>query len=155
MSLLQATISEPQMRFSSHAQSSERKPCQRSGRRTELSISRSTGSDGAIKLSAAVKEQELIQRALGRDPDALSRLFNQCVSRLNRVALSVLHNKKDAEDAVQDGLLKAYLHLDSFQGGSQFSTWLTRIVINAALMALRRKCSRKSKSGLTESPPRN
>jgi RNA polymerase sigma-70 factor (ECF subfamily) len=40
---------------------------------------------------------------------------------------------------VQDGLLNAYIHLDSFQGRSKFSTWLTRIVVNAALMALRRK----------------
>lgn len=146
MSLLQTTISEPQMWLTSHAQRSEKKLCQHSDRRTELSISRSTGSGEAIELSQAIKEQELIQRALGRDPDALSPLFDQYISRLTRVALSVLHNKEDAEDAVQDGLLNAYLHLDSFQGRSQFSTWLTRIVVNAALMVLRRKRARPETS---------
>jgi RNA polymerase sigma factor (sigma-70 family) len=47
--------------------------------------------------------------------------------------------KEDAEDAVQDGLCKAYTHLRSFQGRSSFSTWLTSIVINSALMTRRRR----------------
>jgi len=46
-------------------------------------------------------------------------------------------NTEDAEDALQDGLLAAYLGLKSFEGRSQFSTWLTRMVINAALMRRR------------------
>ena len=135
MSLSQTTISEPQMWVTSYARSSGKKLYQHSGRRGE-----------AIGLNAAVKEQELIQRALGGDPDALSPLFGQYTFRLTRVALSLLHNKEDAEDAVQDGLLNAYIHLDSFQGRSKFSTWLTRIVVNAALMALRRKRARPETS---------
>jgi RNA polymerase sigma-70 factor (ECF subfamily) len=50
----------------------------------------------------------------------------------------MLRNRQNAEDALQDGLLSAYSHLQEFEGRSQFPTWLSRIVINAALMHLRR-----------------
>jgi len=56
---------------------------------------------------------------------------------LYRSAYRLLGNPADAEDAVQDGLLNAYKHLDQFKGESQMSTWLTAIVNNAALMQLR------------------
>jgi RNA polymerase sigma-70 factor (ECF subfamily) len=49
-----------------------------------------------------------------------------------------LRNREDAEDALQDGLLSAYLNLKSFAGRSRFSTWITRIVLNSALMNRRR-----------------
>jgi RNA polymerase sigma-70 factor (ECF subfamily) len=55
-----------------------------------------------------------------------------------RVAHRILRNREDAEDAVQDCFLNAFVHLKSFDGRSQFGTWLTRIAINAALMKLRK-----------------
>src|SRR5712672_2460625 len=58
--------------------------------------------------------------------------------RFVALAYSILRNKEDAEDAVQDAFLSAYLHLRAFEGRSAFTTWFTRIVFNAALM-LRRK----------------
>jgi RNA polymerase sigma-70 factor (ECF subfamily) len=58
----------------------------------------------------------------------------------------MLRNKEDAEDAVQDGLCSAHTKLRSFQGRSSFSTWLTRIVINSALMSRRRKSVRPEAS---------
>jgi len=51
----------------------------------------------------------------------------------------ITRNHEDAEDAVQDALLSAFLHLQSFDGRSTFSTWLTRIGINSALMILRKR----------------
>ncbi len=57
--------------------------------------------------------------------------------RLYRVARGVLKNDSDAEDAVQDTYLKAYTKLREFRGESSLSTWLTRIVLNEALMRLR------------------
>ena len=57
---------------------------------------------------------------------------------LFRVALRGLRNVEDAEDAVQDALLSAYKHIGQFEGRSQFSPWLTRIVINTAGMKLRK-----------------
>jgi RNA polymerase sigma-70 factor (ECF subfamily) len=58
---------------------------------------------------------------------------------LTRIALRVVGNAADAEDAVQDAFLSAYTHLDQFKGQAQMSTWLTRIVINAARMKVRRR----------------
>ena len=51
----------------------------------------------------------------------------------------ITRNHEDAEDAVQDAFLRAFLHLQSFDGRSTFSTWLTRIGINSALMILRKR----------------
>jgi RNA polymerase sigma-70 factor, ECF subfamily len=71
--------------------------------------------------------------------------FEGAISRyspiLFRIALRRLRNIEDAEDAVQDALLSAHKHIGQFEGRSQLSTWLTRIVTNVALMKLRR-CSR-------------
>ena len=59
-------------------------------------------------------------------------------SRFLAIAHSILRNREDAEDAVQNALLSGYLHLPNFEGRSALKTWFTRIVMNAALM-LRRK----------------
>jgi len=90
------------------------------------------------KGAARCEEWQMIQRARAGDTETLSRLFARHRTRLYRTAYSLLRNKEDAEDALQDGLLRAYLHLESFEGRSRFSTWLTRIVINSALMNRRR-----------------
>jgi len=58
--------------------------------------------------------------------------------KLFRTIFRITRNHQDAEDAMQDSLLSAFLHLKSFDGRATFSTWLTRIGINSALMTLRR-----------------
>jgi RNA polymerase sigma-70 factor (ECF subfamily) len=55
----------------------------------------------------------------------------------------ILGNWEDAEDVLQDSLLRAFKHLDQFRGMCSFSTWLTRIAINSALMELRRRRTRR------------
>ena len=62
-------------------------------------------------------------------------------SRAKFVAMAdaILRDKEDAEDAVQNAFLSAYVHFRSFEGRSALRTWLTRIVLNAALMILRRR----------------
>jgi len=87
------------------------------------------------------KEWAIVQQAIAGNVNAQESLFDRHTSRLYRTAFGVLRNKEDAEDALQDGLCKAYTNLRSFQGRSSFSTWLTRIVINSALMIRRRKCA--------------
>jgi RNA polymerase sigma-70 factor (ECF subfamily) len=72
------------------------------------------------------------------DNEILSQLFSTHGRRLYRTAFRLLGCHEDAEDAVQDGMLSAAKHLQSFRGRAKPSTWLTRIVINAALMHLRR-----------------
>jgi RNA polymerase sigma factor (sigma-70 family) len=84
------------------------------------------------------EEWHTVQRAVAGDSDALTALFARDRVRLYRTAFSLLRNKEDAEDALQDGFVAAYVNLKSFQGRARFSTWLTRIVLNAALMSLRK-----------------
>jgi len=85
------------------------------------------------------KEWATIQQAIAGNASAQEQLFARHTRRLYRAVFALLHNKEDAEDALQEGLCKAFTSLRSFQGRSSFSTWLTRIVINSALMARRRK----------------
>jgi len=82
---------------------------------------------------------DLVQRATANDAAAWDQLYKMCAAKLYRCAIAVLRNREDAKDAVQDCWLRAYTNLKSFQGRSSFSTWLTRIVINSALMILRKK----------------
>jgi RNA polymerase sigma-70 factor, ECF subfamily len=79
----------------------------------------------------------LLQQAINNG-EALDSMFSRHRRRLYNAALRVLGNSDDAEDALQDGLLSAFRNLSGFKGRSQFSTWLTSIIINAALMRLRR-----------------
>src|SRR5262249_57636798 len=53
--------------------------------------------------------------------------------------MNITGNQEDAEDSMQDAFMKAYAHLDGFQGDSRFYTWLVRIAANEALMRLRRR----------------
>ena len=55
-----------------------------------------------------------------------------------KVALSIVRDRQDAEDEVQNAFWKAYEHINQFQRDAKFSTWLTRIVVNQCLMRLRR-----------------
>jgi RNA polymerase sigma-70 factor, ECF subfamily len=84
-----------------------------------------------------VSEDKLIRAGQRGDAQAIETLFRRYHRPLFQTALRVLGNAEDAEDALQDGLLSAYRNLKRFEGRSQFSTWLTRIVINAALMKRR------------------
>ena len=74
---------------------------------------------------------------LGRQ--ALEEMFVASRSKFVAIASSILRNREDAEDAVQNALLSAYRHLRSFEGRSALRTWLTGIVINAAFMIQRKR----------------
>lgn len=91
-------------------------------------------------------EDRLIQQSLRGDQGALDQLFARYSRALYPTALKLMGNPEDAEDALQDGLFSAFRNLRRFEGRSQFSTWLTRIVINAALMRLRSKRARPAAS---------
>jgi RNA polymerase sigma-70 factor, ECF subfamily len=93
----------------------------------------------------------LIAAAKCGDATAFEELIRRHEQRLHRVVQRITHNREDAEDAVQDSLVKAFVHLSEFRGGSEFSTWLTRIAINEALMNLRRN---RRKNGVAVGQPR-
>ncbi|HEV2616383.1 MAG TPA: sigma-70 family RNA polymerase sigma factor [Candidatus Acidoferrales bacterium] len=79
-----------------------------------------------------------MKQATAGDANAFRQLVDRHTARLHNGARNVLHNEQDAEDALQDGLLSAYRRIASFEGRSRFATWLTRIVVNSALMIRRR-----------------
>jgi RNA polymerase sigma-70 factor (ECF subfamily) len=101
-----------------------------------------------------MSEEKLIRLGQKGDRAAVETLFARYQQPLFQTALRVLGNAEEAEDALQDGLLSAFRNLKRFEGRSQFSTWLTRIVINAALMRRRRAKSRPAVS-LDEAPREN
>ena len=93
-----------------------------------------------------VNKPELILAGRRGDERATEALFRRYHGLLFQTAFRILRNKQDAEDSLQDALLSAHRNLKSFEGRSQFSTWLTRIVINAALMKRRSIKARPSLS---------
>jgi len=98
-----------------------------------------------------LNEEKLIRAGQRGDEQAVEALFRRYHRPLFQTAFRVLGNTEDAEDALQDGLLSAYRNLKRFEGRSQFSTWLTRIVINAALMR-RRSAKARPAVSLDEAP---
>jgi RNA polymerase sigma-70 factor (ECF subfamily) len=83
-------------------------------------------------------DEGLIARAQTGDRDALNRLLAGARPRLLAVALRVVRDRDDAEDVVQESLLKVCRNLTRFEGRAAFTTWLHRIVVNTALDRLRR-----------------
>jgi RNA polymerase sigma-70 factor, ECF subfamily len=96
-------------------------------------------------------EDRLIRAGQRGDREAIEALFRRYHRPLFQTALRVLGNAEEAEDALQDGFLSAYRNIKRFEGRSQFSTWLTRIVINAALMR-RRSAKARPAVSLDETP---
>jgi RNA polymerase sigma-70 factor (ECF subfamily) len=70
---------------------------------------------------------------------AFDKIVRRYDRRMLRIAQSVTHNREEAEDAVQEAFLKAYQKLDQFRENATFSTWMIRIVLNEALMKLRKQ----------------
>ena len=73
------------------------------------------------------------------DRREFARLVDAYSGPLYRLALKMLGNASDAEDALQNTFLKAFQHIDTFEGRSSLSTWLYRIASNEALMLLRKR----------------
>src|SRR5277367_6553946 len=74
-----------------------------------------------------------IQAVLAGDKEAYAALVVRHSARLFRVAFRITGNKADAEDVVQDALLRGYRKLESFASRSDFSTWIYRIAVRCAL----------------------
>ncbi|HKN77484.1 MAG TPA: sigma-70 family RNA polymerase sigma factor [Candidatus Acidoferrum sp.] len=70
---------------------------------------------------------------------AFDVLCERLAPRILRSLYRITKNREDAEDALQDSFLSAFVHISEFDGRSAFSTWITRIAINSALMVLRKK----------------
>src|SRR5262249_18711107 len=92
---------------------------------------------------AALDDAGLVARLLARDAAAVRFLLTRNNQRLFRTAWSILLDRAEAEEAVQDAYLKAFAALPGFRGEAQLATWLTRIVANEALERRRRATRRR------------
>jgi RNA polymerase sigma-70 factor, ECF subfamily len=104
------------------------------------------------KLLDAADDLGLVQRVQRGDTGAFTVLMRRYNRRLYRTARAILKNDAAAEDALQEGYIAAYRHIGEFRGDAQIATWLTRIVVNQALQALRRM-RREQVVVLFEEPP--
>ena len=85
------------------------------------------------------RDAELLAALQAGSSAAFEELQKVYSNRLYRRILSITRNQADAEDALQDTFMRAFLGLGSFEGRSHLSTWLTRIAFNSALMVIRRR----------------
>jgi RNA polymerase sigma-70 factor (ECF subfamily) len=91
-------------------------------------------------------ELELVANARKGDTSSFSTLLRRYEGKIFRLAMNITQNREDAEDVLQEAFLKAYEHLDQFQGNSRFYTWVVRIAVNQALMKLRKRRSDRAVS---------
>ena len=91
--------------------------------------------------STETSEAALLSMAKLGNGDAFVALCKLHSNRILPTVYNITRNRHDAEDALQSAILRAFSHLKDFQEKSTFSTWLTRIAINSALMILRKKRS--------------
>jgi RNA polymerase sigma-70 factor (ECF subfamily) len=85
-----------------------------------------------------ITDEQLVDRAQRGDQAAFAELVERHYSSCLKLALSILRDKSDAEDEVQNACWKAFEHLKQFNREAKFSTWLTRIVVNQCLMRIRK-----------------
>jgi RNA polymerase sigma-70 factor (ECF subfamily) len=104
-----------------------------------MDICRSEDQKTENFLAVAATDEVLVAAAKLGDRPAFAELWERHSNTTFRLAYRITKSREDAEDVVQDAWMKAYTHLQTFNGKAKFSTWLTRIAINSALMILRRK----------------
>lgn len=105
--------------------------------------SRQTRARSAARLGSFRRRRDAARFPQAKPQDAaevhFENLAKNCNQRVYRLALRITRNHHDAEDARQETLLKAYRHLEQFEGRSRFTTWISRIAINEGLMNLRKR----------------
>ena len=100
----------------------------------------STASTSSV--AAELSDAELLRRHVAGDPDAFGTLFVRHKDRLWAVALRTVCDPEDAADALQEAMISAFRRAADFRGDSAVTTWLHRIVVNAAVDRLRRRSTR-------------
>lgn len=97
-------------------------------------------------LETPERDEELVLAARAGSHAAFAELQQTYSRRLYRRILSITRNPEDAEDALQETFIRAYRGLPSFEGRAKFSSWLTRIAVNSALMTIRKRRARPEMS---------
>lgn len=88
---------------------------------------------------AVLDEEALVARLKAGEDQAFEELVRTYSPRLLGLARRIVGNDEDARDVIQDALLSAFRSIERFQGDAKLGTWLHRIVVNTALMKLRRR----------------
>jgi RNA polymerase sigma-70 factor, ECF subfamily len=115
-------------------------------------LSRSRLRDGNCASGhSEVSDDDLITAAQRGDQKAFVELCRRHSTVTKKKIFSIVRNHEDAEDALQDTLLRAYTHLTSFRRSCKFSTWLTTIGVNTALMMIRKRRIRRETYASTSS----
>ena len=96
------------------------------------------GAEASSRGPRLMTDERLVKAAKTGHRAAFDKLYKRHRDKMFRVTHRITQNREDAEDAVQDCFIYAFLHVKSFDHKARFSTWLTRIAINAALMKLRK-----------------
>lgn len=89
------------------------------------------------QLPLCATDHDAVQAVIRGDREMFAVIVRRYNAQLYRVGMAYLRNHAQAEDAMQNAYLKAFLHLDRYHGTASFGTWLTRIMINECLMILR------------------
>src|SRR6201993_1793562 len=103
-----------------------------------------------FKQKRAMRDRQLVSEALAGSSDSFGQLQSLYRHKLYHTIFAITKSREDAEDALQDTFLRAYMALREFEGRSSVYSWLTRIAINSALMILRKR--RRRAEVFTDSP---
>ncbi|SEF79459.1 RNA polymerase sigma factor, sigma-70 family [Bryocella elongata] len=110
------------------------------------------GANKGVGQRPLLKHRDLVAAAQAGSHGAFDDLWALYSRRIFRTALGITRNPHDAEDAVQDAFMRAFLAIGSFESRANFYTWLTRIAINSALGILRKRRSRPEEVSIVFSP---
>src|ERR1700751_535953 len=95
--------------------------------------------------ASEIRERDLLRRVQAGETQLFYDLVKPYERRIYTTAFAILRNEAEAEDAAQEAVLKAFTHIGQFRAEARFSTWLTQITVNEALMQ-----RRKAHSGIME-----
>jgi RNA polymerase sigma-70 factor, ECF subfamily len=98
-----------------------------------------------------VSDEELVSRVLAGETEEFETLMRRHNRRVYRVARAVVRDDAEAEDVAQEAYVRAYQHLDQFQGRASFVTWLTSIAFHEALARVRKRARQQEIDAMDES----
>jgi RNA polymerase sigma-70 factor (ECF subfamily) len=91
-----------------------------------------------------MSDRAIIQQVLSGDAEAYARLVDRHYARCARIALRILGNREDAEEAMQDAFLRAFRALEDYEDQERFTAWLARILVNQCRTMLARTRRREA-----------
>jgi len=94
-------------------------------------------SAAILERARAWNDNEIVERVKAGETGLYEILMRRYNQRLYRVALAIVHDDAEAQDVMQDAYVRAYGHLEQFEGRAPFAAWLTRIAVNEALARVR------------------